>query len=219
MWKETLQQILQHLRVPNTDQLIEEYRAAYSQPHRRYHNLEHVNYLLSALTAVPQPSPALLMAALYHFFFYDATRDDNEKRSADYLRTKLQAAGVNANFIDAVTAIMLAPINSVDMSFSSVESQHLADADMSIYGESPEVYNRYIAAVREEFGNLGDFNWYQTRVRFLLGLLKQNRIFHTEEFYSKFEKHARSNMATELITMIDSYERTILRQNQPAGVA
>ena len=219
MWKETLQQILQHLRVPNADAMIEEYRAAYSQPHRRYHNLEHVNYLLTALTSVPQPSPALLMAAMYHFFFYDAASDDNEKRSADYLRAKLQAAGVNAAFTDAVIAIMLAPVNSVDMSFASLEAQHLADADMSIYGEAPEVYARYVAAVREEFGNIGDFAWYQTRTRFLLSLLKQTRIYHTEEFYSKYEKHTRSNIATELITMIDSYERTILRQGQPAGVA
>ncbi len=219
MWKETLQQILQHLRVPNADALVEEYRAAYSQPHRRYHNLEHINYLLSALTVVPQPSPALLMAAMYHFFFYDAAAEDNEKRSADYLKTKLQAAGVNNNFIDSVVSIMLAPVNSVDMTFASVEAQHLADADMSIYGESPDVYNRYVAAVREEFGNIGDFAWYQMRSRFLLSLLKQVRIFHTEEFHSKFEKHARANMANELLSMLDSYERTILRaQGQPAAV-
>lgn len=209
IWEETLHQLLQHLRIPTSDALIDEYRVAYSQPQRRYHNLEHINYLLTALISVPQPSAQLLMAALYHFFVYDPLRDDNEQKSAEYLRNKLTAARVNTNFIDQVVAIMLAPIKSVDMAYASKDAQYLADANMAIYGESPDVYQRYTAAIREEFANVADFNWYRQRIRFLLPLLQSTRIFHSDEF-SRLEKHARNNIATELLTMIDSYERTIL---------
>jgi predicted metal-dependent HD superfamily phosphohydrolase len=208
-WKKALSQLLNSLDVPNADSLIEEYRLAYSQPHRKYHNLEHINYLLDALSVVPEPSPALLVAAMYHFFVYDATRADNEEKSAEYLRTKLQVAGVPSTFVDSVAAIMLAPVTSVDMAYASKEAQYLADADMSIYGESPDIYQRYVAAVRLEVGTVADFTWYRQRIRFLLPLLQKERLFYTDEF-ARLEKHARNNIVMELLTMIDSYERTLL---------
>lgn len=215
IWKDTLLQLLQHLKVANADAMIEEYRAAYSQPHRKYHNLEHINHLLTALKAVPQPSAALLTAAMYHFFVYDPLKEDNEEKSAEYLRNKLKAAGVSQQFIDSVTAIMLAPANSADLAFASKDAQYLSDIDMSIFGDSPHVYQRYAELVRDEYSSLSDFNWYHQRVRFLLYLLKSVQIFHTDEF-KQLEKHARSNIANEVLSIVDSYERTLLAAPQRA---
>jgi len=72
------------------------------------------------------------------------------------------------------------------------------DADMAILGSAPVRYQRYLEAVRQEYRNTPQMLFKHGRKQFLTALLKEEWIYHTDNFRQAFEKQAHVNIQEEL---------------------
>ncbi|MCU0444199.1 MAG: adenylyltransferase/cytidyltransferase family protein [Microscillaceae bacterium] len=79
--------VLQSYGVQNLETLISQWQ----EPHRYYHNEDHLSFLLEGIEKLagqgelsPQDKASLIMTAFFHDVIYDPTRQDNEEKSADF---------------------------------------------------------------------------------------------------------------------------------------
>ena len=84
--------------------------AAYGEPGRSYHTLDHIAAVLATIERFgPGRDPdALKLAAWYHDVVYDSRSADNEERSAEWARADLRRLGAPDPLIDRVVGLVLA---------------------------------------------------------------------------------------------------------------
>lgn len=176
-------------------------RAAYCEPHRRYHTLEHIEDCLSQLAAVDGLSAddrhALELAIWWHDAVYDPMRGDNEAVSAEMARRDLAAMGESAEIVTEVARlILLTKGHTVEP--GDILGAILVSIDLSILGRSPEAYDRYAAQVREEYGFVPEEAWRAGRSAVLRHFLDAPAIYADPAFAARYETAARENTAREL---------------------
>lgn len=120
--------------------------ARWHEPHRRYHTLDHLAAVLRHLDGFGCP-PAVGLAAWYHDAVYRPDRSDNERASADLAAVTLPTLGIDAR--EVVRLVLLTAGHSPDPSDES--GAMLCDADLAVLGSTPEKYESYRRAVREEY--------------------------------------------------------------------
>jgi predicted metal-dependent HD superfamily phosphohydrolase len=170
--------------------------AAYGEPHRAYHDLEHVAHLLAELYGVPLLDPAVEWATWYHDAIYRPGRRDNETRSAALARDALDALGLQGleqRVVQLIEATRLHRANADDAT-----ALLFLDADMAILGAAPRTYLRYAQGVREEHRAIPGFLFARGRRAFLREMLGRPSIFTTPHFRNRYDRQARENLQTEL---------------------
>jgi predicted metal-dependent HD superfamily phosphohydrolase len=83
----------------------------YSEPHRRYHNLQHLDECIRWFEASSHLAgrPAEVEAALwFHDAIYNLGQADNEEQSANWAETALSSAGVPDDSVARVAQLVLA---------------------------------------------------------------------------------------------------------------
>ncbi|MCH5716496.1 HD domain-containing protein [Niabella hibiscisoli] len=177
--------------------------SCYTQPHRHYHTLTHLNYLITALaeinTQLKKPD-AVLLAAYYHDVIYDPLRSDNEEQSSVLARERLAQAGV-PDCITQQTIVCIMATRSHVLTESS-DANYFTDADLSVLGQAPGVYEKYSSDIRKEYGAYPDVVYQPARRQVLSAFLQMPQIFKTGFFCQKYEAQARLNIAAE-IALID----------------
>lgn len=172
---------------------------AYGAPTRAYHNLTHIEACINLLDRVggAQQRLACQWAFWFHDVIYVPGATDNEKRSAHISSQILENAGVGRGFERYVTRLILATHTGnkpVDK-----DGKLVVDIDHSILGESPETFDAYDRAVRQEFGSLPWPTYVERRARFLRAALEQRPYFHTDALQrSSFEDLVHANLACAL---------------------
>ena len=224
-WKNTLQKLFDDYALSDAALELARFEKCYSEPHRKYHTLAHIDHLLLQIERVftesrerayqslldesssgtdlraANPSNELLLAALYHDVIYDTARTDNEEQSARFVATVLARCINPPPDIARVQNMIRATKHSGDFEATDDETKLLLDADMSILGTSKEVYEEYVRNVRVEYKQVTDELWKYHRVRFLIGCLKSTRIY-CSTYFSKLEKQARQNIADEALSLL-----------------
>lgn len=173
--------------------------ASYSETHRRYHTLGHLEYLLDQLTAVKaklQYWNALVFAICYHDIIYDPLRGANEELSAELAQARMNQAKVPAQLVEQ-TIVCIQATRSHEIAACS-DTHYFTDADLSILGQVPEVYQAYCDAIRQEYSIYPDSVYLPARKKILSAFLQMERIFKTDFFYAKYEGQARNNIAAEI---------------------
>nr|WP_225954072.1 hypothetical protein [Kibdelosporangium phytohabitans] len=171
----------------------------YGEPHRAYHNADHVTAVLREARAIADVSAedwaVLALAICAHDVVYDAKPGDDERASAEWARRHLTAAGVAENHIGKVEELVLATLGHQ----SDDELAHiLLDADLSILGADPEAYDEYAIAVREEYSAVPDDAWRHGRAAVLRNLLDRPGLFRTAAGKARWDSQARVNLRREL---------------------
>jgi predicted metal-dependent HD superfamily phosphohydrolase len=178
--------------------------ARYGEPHRRYHNLTHVRAVVrDAVTLVPLSSPEkaeLILAACAHDVVYDAVPGTDEQRSADWARSWLAQSNLTS-VADRVSDLVLATIKHAADPDDAVACA-LLDADLAILGSTPQDYDTYAAAVRQEYSAVDDNAWRTGRSRVLSALLDRDRLYLTAAGHDRWEAPARHNLSRELATLL-----------------
>jgi predicted metal-dependent HD superfamily phosphohydrolase len=159
----------------------------WSEPHRHYHTVEHLDECLAWLDAVGG-SDELVIALYFHDAIYDPTRSDNEAASAA-LFTSL-AIGVDQAVVARVSALILSTAKHT----GDGEAALLADIDLAILGASPARYDRFERDVRREYARFDDAQRRTGRARVLRGFLERMSIYQTSSF-QHLEPQARRNLA------------------------
>ena len=173
---------------------------AYGAPSRHHHDLDHVRVVLDrakALAARRDDRTAVALASWLHDAIYDAGRPDNEARSVDMMRELLVPLGAAESVLARARALILRTAEPRGARDPSEEA--LVDADFSIVGETAEAYDRYVAAVRREYGAYSDAAVQQGRAAFIDSLLAyraaRGRLFY--RLPPLCEALAGSNLARE----------------------
>ncbi|CAM1370422.1 conserved hypothetical protein [Tenacibaculum litoreum] len=78
------------------------------------------------------------------------------------------------------------------------DTNYFIDADLSILGQSGEVYTKYYKNVRKEYAVYPNIVYNSGRKKALQHFLTMENIFKTEYFYQKFEETARKNIQKEI---------------------
>jgi predicted metal-dependent HD superfamily phosphohydrolase len=181
---------------PGSDAVREDLLRRWSEPHRRYHDLRHLEEVLAAL---PDDAPrAVLLAAWYHDAVYDPARDDNEAASARLAREQL--AG-ESELAEVERLVLLTRAH--DPAEEDVSGAMLSDADLAVLGASPERYAEYTSDVRHEYAHVSDGDFRHGRTRVLAGLLALTPLYRTERGRERWEEAARTNLSRELAALVD----------------
>ena len=192
MWKE--------LGAANPDpRLHDELIARYSEPHRHYHTLQHLDECFGKLDEIRAQAghPAEIELALwFHDAIYDVKRRDNEKKSADWARASAAAAGVAADACTRIHALVMATRHKAVP--SGRDAEILVDVDLSILGAAPQRFDEYERQVRQEYAWVPDFLYRRERRKILKDFLARPRIFSTALFRGRYEEQARSNIERSL---------------------
>lgn len=183
------------------DGILDALAARYTEPHRRYHTLEHIGEVLSGideLLAAGEPAEdacAIELAAWFHDAVYEPEAGDNEARSAQLAIEMLGEAGVGADRLERVSDLVLATEHHVP---GGPDGAVLVDADLAVLGSDRQRYLRYAADVRDEYAAYDDDRYRQGRATVLRGLLDRPLLYHTATMRTWRGQRARENLSAEL---------------------
>ncbi len=170
---------------------------AYSEPHRHYHTLKHLEHVLLLLKDIGFDSPAGLWAVWYHDYIYEPGENTNEARSAEHAKNAMNQLGIECSVTNRAVDIILATKDHKAEAISD-EMLIILDADMAILGETQAKYEEYCRQVENEFRSVPKTLYGIGRRSFLESVLKQSQIYKTSWFFEKYEARARQNIVDEI---------------------
>lgn len=166
----------------------------YLEPHRKYHNLEHINHCLTEFNTAWHlaSDPDLLELAIwYHDIVYNINADDNEELSALLAEKVMTDSGLPIDSIEKVKNIILATKH--DKIPESFDAKLMLDIDISNLGQVDK-FEETNRLVREEFSSVPQDLFVAGRVNILSKFLNRPNIYLTEFFQEKYENIARDNI-------------------------
>ncbi len=172
---------------------------AWSQQHRRYHDLHHlaaVLGLVGELSADATDPTAVALAAWYHDVAYDPQRSDNEQVSAARARIGLLGLVPDATVAEVERLVLLTATH--DPAEGDANGAVLCDADLAVLAGPPEHYAAYASAVREEYAHLSDEEFTAGRIAVLEHLLALPALYRLPRTAQLWTDAARRNLTAEL---------------------
>jgi predicted metal-dependent HD superfamily phosphohydrolase len=178
------------------DELI----ARWSEPHRHYHTLRHLDAVLRIISdhagAATDPG-AVRLAAWFHDAVYDPTRVDNEEASALLAEVMLPMLTIAPERVAEVARLVRLTATH-DPVPADRNGGLITDADLAILAADPDAYWAYTRAIRREYGHIPEVAFKQGRAAVLRNLLDLPTLFHTPALRDRWEEAARHNLAAEL---------------------
>ncbi len=169
--------------------------AAYAEPQRKYHSLQHLTECLEwfeRVGALPKHAAEVEMALWFHDAVYDVKGSDNEQRSADWAAAELADAGVAPEVIGRASELILATMHKAVP--TEPDQRVLVDIDLAILGAAESRFAEYGQQIRDEYAFVPE-ELFKPRRRALLGVfLERPRIYSTSYFHALLEERARANL-------------------------
>ena len=172
----------------------------WSEPHRHYHSVSHLEYGLDALARLGGERLEVIA-----FWCHDAVHSnrtpEDETASTEVARTLL-ADVLPADEVDEVCRlIMLTAGHRVEPGDDA--GARLCDADLYGLGAPWEIYSRNVAGIRAELPQITDEQWKQGRGAFLRGFLGREWFYSSALGRELWQDQARANLARELDELTD----------------
>ena len=115
----------------------------YSQKSRKYHNLLHLENMILELEPVKDQIldyEALLFSVFYHDIIYKSTSKDNEEKSAEIAKSRLEKINISNEKTTKIYNQILAT-KSHQKSKDS-DTNFLLDADLAMLGKGWKIYEQ-----------------------------------------------------------------------------
>lgn len=179
--------------------LYDDIVAHYEADGRYYHTLAHIQHMLGTLQKMPfegYDKTAVKLAVWYHDIIYDPQAADNEAQSAAYARQVLSPFLAKDLVAEVERLILLTSCH--DTAVSDANGRVLIDADLATLGSDPATYDRYGAAIRQEYAFVPEDVYRRERTKLLERFLHKEHIFICDTFREKLENRARKNLQREL---------------------
>ena len=181
------------------NELWDEVEKNYSGKKRHYHTLKHLENLFTSLTEVKseiQNWESILFTLFYHDIIYTALKSNNEENSALLAENRMQQLSVSSDITERCKKQILATKSHAKSTDS--DTNYFTDADISVLGQTWEIYSLYYKNVRKEYAIYPDFIYNSGRKKVIQHFLSMDSIFKTDYFYNKFERVAKENLNKEL---------------------
>jgi predicted metal-dependent HD superfamily phosphohydrolase len=172
---------------------------AWSEPHRRYHTLAHLDDCLARLDAARadvDEADEVELALWFHDAVYKTRSKTNEEESASMARSFLDRAGAAPALGAAVREHILATRH--DGRPERAASKWVVDIDLAVLGSERDVYDRFERDVRREYWWVPGPLFRKKRAEILRSFLDRPEIYETDRFRSELEQPARANLARAL---------------------
>lgn len=190
------QQAWQDLNLPAPQQLLDALIAAWSEPWRHYHALQHLGECLEALARERQHAERpgeVALALFFHDAVYELQASDNEARSAAWADRTLADAQVPPDAVARVHALIMATCHNAAP--TEPDAQLLVDIDLAILGAPPARFAEYEAQIRREYAHVPADVFEPRRKRILGTFLARDPIYQTPGLHARCEAQARVNLA------------------------
>lgn len=178
--------------------------AAYTQPDRHYHNLDHIDQLLATIARFNdqlEDPITVKLAVWFHDFVYDSQAADNEIQSAKAAKELLTSIGESVTTIDRIQHLILAT-QGHQIDANDLDQSIFLDADLTILGADPVRYQAYQQAIRQEYSWVSPADYQTGRIQVLQSFLHRDRLYCTDLLFAELESIARSNLEKEISELI-----------------
>jgi predicted metal-dependent HD superfamily phosphohydrolase len=175
---------------------------AYSEPHRYYHNVSHIQDCLDKLDCLRGNAiePALIEIALwFHDAIYEPLKSANEIKSAAWACQFLKQAGASAQTIEKVNALIL--VTQHNAPAATPDEALLVDIDLSILGADEARYDQFEKNIRKEYRWVPWFLYRAKRSAILQSFLEREIIYSNAECRENYETPARINLARAIVAL------------------
>lgn len=179
--------------------LLQQLVLRYSEAHRHYHTLQHLDACLRHLDrqhTLAQRPDEVALALWFHDAVYDIGAADNEQRSADWARSALLGQGSAADLAQRVFALVM--VTRHDQPPQTPDQQLLLDVDLAILGAPAAVFDEYERQIVREYQAVPTAAFRSNRRRILQGFLDRPQIYHTTAFHDAREAQARENLGRSI---------------------
>lgn len=177
---------------------------AYSEPHRVYHDLRHINSMIAYIDEMVKffslsfvEGLDLHLAAWFHDIIYVPGSKDNEHHSAELARKLLE--DIYPDSADDIADMVL--VTKTHLKPQSFLAAILIDADLAGLGTAKETYYENCIRVQQEY-NAHPLLWAQGRRKFLEEYMSRPTLFHTAWGASR-RLQAKLNMDREYGAILD----------------
>ena len=132
----------------NARHILLETMSAYAEPHRKYHDLEHIAETFKLLEpyADREDHLQIFLALLWHDVVYDTHSGTNEEDSAAFAFARMDALGLPGK--ETVKRLILA---TKSHRADAEDAQLVCAIDMAILGAEQDKYIRYTEQIRQEY--------------------------------------------------------------------
>lgn len=182
--------------------LFAELQRRYREPHRAYHNLQHIEEMTSLLVMHEKRmiDPfTVMMAAFFHDAVLVPGAKDNEDKSAVLAIELLTPFATSTELGRIANLIRETARHAPDP--SDPDLCIFIDADLAILAASPDRFREYERGVRKEYSHVPNILYKIGRKKFLFRMAQRTSIFLDSELKSQLEEPARKNLATAIGNM------------------
>jgi predicted metal-dependent HD superfamily phosphohydrolase len=162
--------------LPNQIELGKRLIERYREPHRHYHNLDHLRYVLIMIDdlATDQDLFLVRLAAWFHDAIYDIPEREltNEEASARLSVRELSRAGLEQEDMTQVARLVRLTASHIPGA-RDPEGELLSDADLAILAAEPAAYGCYVQAVRAEYAAVPEQDFLAGRLAVLVELARR----------------------------------------------
>lgn len=176
--------------------------AAYNEPTRHYHNLQHLDECLAELAGESHTltQPAWVAAAVwFHDAVYDSHSSTNEADSAALAGQVLTEARISPEAIVTIQRLILC--TKTHDPADVPDAAALVDIDLAILGQPAERFWDYERAIRAEYAWVPWDKYVEGRSTVLTRFLQRPAIYRTEPFRARYEVAARKNLAAAIAAL------------------
>ena len=173
----------------------------YSNKNRYYHNLDHIQNMLSQAEDFKshiEDFDVLVFAIWYHDIIYKSTKKDNEVKSALFAKKALKSLDFDEKKLKNIENLIISTKKHQIILDENDDNAYLLDFDLSILGTDWESYQNYTQQIRKEYKIYPDFMYKPGRKKGLQYFLERETLYFTEVYQDKFETQARENISNEL---------------------
>lgn len=167
----------------------------YQEPHRAYHNFDHLGHCLAEFERVrtlAMTPEAVELGLWFHDAIYDPRSSENERHSAALARALMRDAGLSVDRVEAVEALILATRHQEPPGHP--DAALISDIDLAILGQPRERFAGFEEEIRTEYAWVPDGEFAAGRSAVLRGFLERPTVFATPHFRSRYELQARENL-------------------------
>lgn len=175
----------------------------YSEPHRHYHNLTHLEHCFQELDRVRAQPPEIELAIWFHDIIYDTHALDNEEKSGLLVEQAIDLMSLPNGYKYFTVPLILASKTHQGDAATSM----FLDIDLSILGQPQEIYDQYEQNIRKEYKWVPWSAYCEGRSKVLQKFLDQEHIYKTKEFQEKCEDLAKINLHRALKSLTEKVEQ------------
>lgn len=184
------------------NEYYQELTSLYNSKNRIYHNLNHIEALLKFSEEYKHllNSPETIDFTIwYHDAIYDASKSNNEEKSAELAKLHLTQLGLSKQLIENCYKLIIATqTHTLNNSLNSFDAQFLLDIDLSILAAERKQYIEYTQQIRKEYKMHPDSLYNEGRKKVLKHFLEMENIYKTELFQNLWEEKAKENISYEM---------------------